>query len=121
MTTFPILRKIDPARIAFETSLAVAKEHIAAGEYPAAWAALERAHVLGQPSVWLHLRSHWWMLVCGLATFDVREIIGQLVRLVLSMPGSALGRYPRGNTGRANVDMFEPMPIARDLEKLLGS
>ena len=115
------LTKIDPSRIAFETSLTVAKEHLAAGEWAAAFLALERAHVLGQPSVWLHLRSHWWMLVCGIAARDAREVAGQLVRLALSIPGSALGRYPRGNTGRARVDMFRPMPVARDLEVLLGS
>ena len=107
--------------LAFETSIAVAQEHIAAREWAAAWLALERAHVLGQPSVWLHLRSHWWMRVCGLAERDAREVFGQIVRLVLAVPGSALGRYPRGNTGRANVDMFRPMPVAPDLGRLLQS
>jgi hypothetical protein len=110
-----------PLRLAFETSIAVAQEHIAAREWAAAWLALERAHVLGQPSVWLHLRSHWWMLVCGLAERDAREVFGQIVRLVLAVPGSALGRYPRGNTGRANVDMLRPMPVAPELSRLLQS
>jgi hypothetical protein len=108
------------ARLAFETCLTVAKEHIAEREYSAAWLALERAHVLGQPSVWLHLRSHWWMLICGLAERDAREVFGQIARLALAIPGSALDRYPRGNTGRARVDMFRPMPIAPDLGRLLG-
>jgi hypothetical protein len=109
------------ARLAFETSLDVAKEHLVEREYSAAWLALERAHVLGQSSVWLHVRSHWWMLVCGLAEKNVSEMVGQIVRLALSIPGSALGRYPRGNTGRANVDMFRPMRMAPDLEGLLGT
>lgn len=116
--------KIPPdssARAAFEACIEVAKEHIAEREHAAAWLALERAHVLGQPDVWLHLRSHWWMLVCGVAERDAREVFGQIVRLVLSIPGSALGRYPRGNTGRSRVDMTKPMPIAADLERLLGS
>ena len=108
-----------PLRLAFETSLTVAKEHIAAREWAAAWLALERAHVLGQPSIWLHLRNHWWMIVCGIAQRDGREVLGQVIRLVLSILGSALGRYPRGNTGRANVDMFRPMPVASDLGRLL--
>jgi hypothetical protein len=107
-------------RLAFEISLLVAKEHMAAREFSAAWLALERAHVLGQPSVWLHLRSHWWMLVCGIAERDTREVLGQVVRLALSIPASALGRYPQGNTGRARVDMLRPMPIAPDLGRLLG-
>ena len=103
---------------AFETSLVVAKEHIAEGEYAAAWPALERAHVLGQPSVWLHVRSHWWMLVCGLAERNSREVFGQIVRLILSVPASALGRYPRGNTGRANVGMFRRMPVAPESARI---
>lgn len=104
---------------AFETCIAVAKEHIAERDFPAAWLALERAHILGQPKVSLHLRSHWWMLVCAWTARDAREVGGQLVRLLLAAPGSALGRYPRGNTGRARVNMFRPMPIAPDLEALL--
>ena len=108
------------ANLAFEVSLDVAKEHIAAGEWAAAWLALERAHVLGQPRVWQHFRSHWWMLVCGLASRDASEVLGQIVRLLLSIPASVLGHYPRGNTGRANVGMFRPMPIAPDLGRLLG-
>lgn len=113
------LRKIDPVRIAFEASLEVAKEHIAAKEYEAAWLALERAHVLSQPNVWRHLRSHWWMLRCALASWDAREVFGQVIRLALAGPGTIFDSYPRGNTGRSNVDMFITMPVAPDIERLL--
>ena len=36
-------------------------------------------------------------------------------------PGSATGRYPLGNTGRANVSATKPMPIPDDLAELLTS
>ena len=46
-------------------------------------------------------------------------MVGQVGRLIVAGPGSALGRYPVGNTGRANVSAFEPMPIRADLVSML--
>lgn len=77
-------------------------------EFEAAFAALERAHVLAQPYVRPHVRSHYEMLRCARSAGDLREIVGQLARLVLAGPASALGLYPKGNSGRANVSMFKP-------------
>jgi hypothetical protein len=39
------------------------------------------------------------MLACGFRRHDRREIVGQMVRLVVAGPGSLTGRYPVGNTG----------------------
>ncbi len=50
---------------------------------------------------------------------DRKEIVGQLVRLVLAGPGSLTGKYPVGNTGGANVSAFAPMPIPDDLRAVL--
>lgn len=94
-----------------EEELALAAQRRARGELAGAWAALERAHVLSQPRPWLHVVSHWHMLVLGAETFDLREVVGQLVRLVVAAPGSALGRAPTGNTGRARVGLFSAMAI----------
>jgi Protein of unknown function (DUF3703) len=41
------------------------------------------------------------------------------VRLLVAGPGSALGRYPLGNTGGANVSAMRPMPIPADLDAIL--
>ena len=85
-----------------------------------AWRCLEDAHVLSQPWVRPHVRVHLAMLSLGWAQRDRREIPGQLLRLVLAGPGSALGRYPTGNTGRSDASAFEPMPMRDDLAALLA-
>ena len=36
---------------------------------------------------------------------------GRWLRLVVAGPGSLAGRFPEGNSGRARVSMFAPMPI----------
>jgi hypothetical protein len=87
----------------------------------AAWRHLERAHILSQPSAWQHTRVHWSMIVLAVRTKDVRELFGQLVRIAVAGLGSAVGRYPRGNTGRARAPINEPMPIPDDLLPILSS
>ena len=84
------------------------------------WRHLERAHVLSQPMAVAHLRTHVAMLGYGFRHRDGREIVGQLVRLVVAAPGSWTGRYPVGNTGGANVDALKPMPIPDDLQAVLN-
>ena len=83
------------------------------------WDHLERAHILSQPMVTPHVRTHLAMIGAALRRRDRREIVGQLVRLVLAGPGSLTGRYPVGNTGGANVSAFAPMPIPADLQAIL--
>jgi hypothetical protein len=92
----------------------------AAADAPAAWRHLERAHILSQPSAWLHTRVHLAMLVLALRTRDVRELFGQLVRLAVGGIGSSLGRYPAGNTGRARVPATRPMPIPDDVQAVFA-
>lgn len=84
------------------------------------WQHLERAHVLSQPMAGPHVRTHVAMLGYGLRRRDRREIVGQLVRLVVAAPGTWTGRYPVGNTGGANVSALKPMPIPDDLQAVLN-
>ena len=84
-----------------------------------AWKALERAHILSQGFAGAHVGVHWAMLRYGLARRDLREVIGQLIRLLVAGPGSLIGRVPLGNTGRARVRINQPMPIPEDLALLL--
>ncbi len=51
---------------------------------------------------------------------DRHEVTGQLVRLLVAGPGSAMRRYPLGNTGGADVSAVAPMPIPADLTAVLG-
>ena len=87
----------------------------------AVWAALEDAHVLSQPWALTHTRVHWAMLTHAARSRDRSEVLGQLSRLLLAAPGSLSGRYPAGNTGRANVSLSEPMPIREELATLLAA
>ncbi len=83
------------------------------------WKALERAHILSQAYPWPHIVVHWRMFVFALRAGDLRETLGQLIRLLFAGPGSLLGRAPVGNTGGANVGIFQPMGIPGDLREIL--
>ena len=91
------------------------------GDVAGEWNHLERAHILSQPMAGAHVRTHFAMLGYGLRQHDRREIVGQLVRLAVAAPGSWSGRYPVGNTGGADVNALQPMPIPDDLRAILDS
>lgn len=88
-------------------------------EIPELWKALEEAHVLSQTWARTHMRVHWEMLRLACRSSDHREAVGQIGRLLLAAPGSFSGRYPVGNTGRARISAFKPMPVSDDLAALL--
>jgi hypothetical protein len=92
-----------------------------AGDAEGEWAHLERAHILSQPLAGPHVRTHLAMLGAALRHHDVHEAVGQVFRTIVAAPGSVTGKYPVGNTGRADVSAFEPMPIPEDLVGLLGA
>lgn len=102
-----------------ENELSDADEMIANRDYSSAFGYLERAHVLGQAITYDHTRIHWRMLKIGLATRNVREIFGQILRIVGASTKTPLGIYPAGNTGGANVFFFKSMPIPADLQQIL--
>jgi hypothetical protein len=100
-------------------NLAAAKEARLRADWSECWQLLEDAHVLSQPWAWAHVRVHASMLVTGWHARDAREVRGQVLRLIAGGPASALGRYPVGNTGRAQVSAIQPMPIRPDLAEIL--
>jgi len=83
------------------------------------WPALERAHLLSQPWAWPHTRVHASMLAIAIRQRDLREAIGQLVRLCVGGPGSLTGRYPAGNTGRTTMALTETADVADDISAIL--
>lgn len=93
----------------------------AAGDLNSAFQHLERAHVLGQASTVTHTRVHWEMLKVGIRLRDLREIWGQIVRIVGAATKTPFGIYPKGNTGGANVWFFKPLPIPIDLQQILDT
>jgi hypothetical protein len=51
------------------------------------------------------------------STTSSGEAVGQVVRL--ASPGSLVGRYPPGNTGRTTMGLTEHADIPADLHELL--
>lgn len=106
-------------RAAFRDSLESAKSFYADRNYEAAFASLETAHILGQQFLLPHIVVHLWMLRVGAARKDNREVFGQIVRLIATVPGFILGWVPLGNTGGANVSALKPMPVPEALSRLV--
>ncbi|GCE38114.1 hypothetical protein Rhow_001136 [Rhodococcus wratislaviensis] len=73
------------------------------------------AHVVSQPYPWLHTGNHVAMFRRALRQHDRREVLGRVVRTIVADPGSALGWYPEGNTGRISAGLMTPMPAPGDL------
>lgn len=105
----------------FTEALAEARRLETAGEHARAWRTLERAHVLSQRHAGPHVLVHLRMIGLAWRRRAWPEVAGQLPRVLLAAPGSWLGRAPIGNTGGANVGIFEPMPIPDDLQPILDA
>jgi hypothetical protein len=101
---------------AFERELATASVAQASGDVQTEFAHLERAHVLGQRMTLAHTRAHWRMFRFGLRQRDLREVVGQVMRILAALTKSRIW-VPVGNTGGANVNPFRPMPVADDLRR----
>ncbi len=106
-------------RVRIEANLVEARLSRSQREWGRCWELLEDAHVLSQPFAGLHTRVHAAMLMTGWKERDSREVRGQLLRLVVGGPASAVGRYPVGNTGRARVRATQPMSVRSDLAEML--
>lgn len=99
---------------AFKQEMDVAKSLYQQAKYDECFHHLERAHVLGQRNYIPHVVNHFWMMKVGLRTGDMREVFGQILRILGSVC-SLIGVAPIGNTGGANVSIIKPMPIPADL------
>lgn len=102
-----------------ETELKAARLAEKSGDAAAAFAYLERAHVLGQASTSHHLHVHWRMFRWGLRQGDARECFGQLFRIVGAATKTAMGLVPQGNTGGSDVSPFRRMPVPPELAVLI--
>ncbi len=79
---------------------------------------LERAHILSQRMPILHAQSHWLMLRAGGQLRDLRKVLSRLPRIMAALLYSKIW-VPLGNSGRARVSAFAPMPISPELQRLL--
>jgi hypothetical protein len=107
-------------RLALQRELLLAAEHQRAGDHAAAFSRLERAHILSQRHAFAHAGVHLRMWRLGWARRDLREVAGQLPRIVAALLFSRLW-VPSGNTGGANVSAFRPMPVPPDLRAVLDA
>lgn len=105
-------------REVFDAELTAAQIFETTGDSERAFRRLERAHVLGQCSVWAHVLVHWRMFRFGLRQGDVREICGQLPRIVAALTKTLIW-VPKGNTGGARVSAFRLMPAPPDLRRFV--
>lgn len=85
------------------------------------WAALQRASHSLAATAWPYTQPHGVTLRAEWRDGDRRETIGQVVRLLVHAPGSVLGRYADGNTGRVTVPLMKPMLVPRDLAEALAN
>ena len=107
------------ARRVIAAEMAAYQSAVEAGDDDRAWHHLERVHIVSQPYLGPHLASHGTMLGFAIRRRDWREVLGQMVRIILAPFGALTGRLPVGNTGRSNVSAFAPMPIPPDLAEAL--
>jgi hypothetical protein len=76
--------------------------------------------VVGQTRLRPHLKTHLHMLGLAWRCRQWPEAAGQVLRLLLVLPGHALGRLPLGNPGRANVSAFVAMPVRADIARVIA-
>jgi hypothetical protein len=81
---------------------------------------LENAHVLGQESTYWHVKVHVLMLLWALRNFQLKELFGQLFRIVGAALTTAFGLIPQGNTGGSNVSPFKVMPITHEHQIIIN-
>ena len=89
------------------------------GDLTQAWHHLERSHILGQSYPLEHTYSHWLMLKFGFRQRNVKEIFGQLIRLLVGGWKSFIDHVPLGNTGGSNVPPLKKMELPKDLAHIL--
>jgi len=80
---------------------------------------LENAHVLGQESTYWHVKVHVLMLLWAIRNLKLKEIIGQLFRIVGASTKTMFGLVPQGNTGGTNVSPFKVMPIKSEHQLII--
>ncbi|AKP53979.1 DUF3703 domain-containing protein [Cyclobacterium amurskyense] len=91
-----------------------------AGNLENAWMHLEKAHILGQRYPYEHSYVHWKMLQFGFKIKSLKEIFGQIPRLIFGGVKSFVGKVPVGNPGGANVPPLQPFPIEKELQDIFA-
>src|SRR5690606_32429538 len=88
-------------------------------DYKACVYHLGRAHIISQQSPTLHLYVHWMMFWFALSQLDFKEVAGQILRLLVTLPRHLIGRVPKGNIGWSSVGLTQEMEIPEDILELI--
>lgn len=105
-------------KAAYKKELEYYQFYLESKQYHNAWHHLERSHIIGQSYPLEHTYSHWLMLKFGLMQKNIKEVLGQLLRLAVGGWKSFINHVPRGNTGGANVPPLKRMIIPDDIKSL---
>jgi len=103
----------------FLKELEIASNYFSLNDFRTSWYHLERAHILGQFYPYHHTLVHWKMLLFAIKIKDIKEIVGQIPRLIVGGVKSFVGEIPVGNTGGANVPPLKSMEIPNDLKRII--
>tara|TARA_R110002072_G_scaffold104099_1_gene228393 strand:+ start:5902 stop:6270 length:369 start_codon:yes stop_codon:yes gene_type:complete len=102
-----------------EREFNLAEEARLQGRFEQEFSHLETAHVLGQTSTVLHTKAHWMMWLWAVRQKNLRELVGQALRIVGALTKTVFGLVPVGNTGGANVSPFCVMAIRPEHQQLI--
>jgi hypothetical protein len=103
-----------------QAELSKYRQAMEAADPAGAFTYLENAHVLGQESTYWHVKVHCLMLLWGIKTRDLNEILGQLLRILGAAALTAIKGVPEGNTGGSNVSPVHPMPTKPELAAMIA-
>ena len=89
------------------------------GDHSTSFIHLENAHVLGQKSVFLHLKVHFLMLKWGIKQKSFFDTVGQVLRIIDALSLVLIKGAPEGNIGSSRTCPFRGRPIASKLAIIL--
>ena len=103
-------------KTAFYHQIKLGKEALKKDNFKMSFYHFENAHIIGQKHLVRHTISHYWMLIFGIKSKNIKEIIGQIIRIAASLLFTLIW-VPKGNTGGSNISPIKIMPIRKELKK----
>ncbi|WP_158838179.1 DUF3703 domain-containing protein [Polaribacter sp. L3A8] len=103
-------------KIAFYHQLKSGRKALKKNSFKIAFYHFENAHILGQNHIIRYTVCHYWMFLFGIKNRNLKEIIGQALRIIASLLFTYIW-IPKGNTGGSNISAIKKMPIRKELKK----
>ena len=103
-----------------DQEVTLAKKARKHGDVSVEFSHLENAHVFGQASTFLNTKVHILMLLWAVRQLNIKEGLGQVMRIVGAATKAAIGFNPFGNEGGTNVSPFKVLPVTPKLVTILA-